>query len=273
MCRLAILNPGIAKDEALDILLNMEGCNRDGFGLSYVKDGKIIINKWGLSFSEVLKRKYNPLGFLPHNGWVMVHQRASTHGYVCKNNSHPFIINNEFAWMHNGVFLGRSIFRTIFKKQGIKFNSDTDSEVAGQIFSIIKPRKFNLQMDDSGVYVALNKDGSLDVIKSSGQLEMDIKEDRTILLASDLSYSKYPKSIIAPFGWYKFDKFGRFIHYETQRGQRSNKIPNNNYQVYNNHPGMYPSHFASARKLEMRQERFQNKFGFGEGCFIEHSID
>lgn len=270
MCRLLCLNPGIKRDEAIEIVKNFECGNRDGFGYSYLNNGKFVLRKWRQSFSEVLKNDKSILRELPHSGWLILHVRASTHGIISKRNSHPFLIDDKMAWMHNGVFHECGIFNSLFRKQGYKFNSDTDSEIAGRIYSIIGPRQFNFQMDNIGVFVALNKDGTLDVIKTSGQLEIDTQRNGGILIASDLDYSTYPDSIIAPCGWYRFDKDGKFIKYTSQKGTQYKKLPEKD-SAYKYNSAALPSVYQTPGQFATRQAT--NLHGFGNGHFIQDYMD
>ena len=57
MCRLAAFPPGFSRNEALSILANFEGGNTDGTGSAYVRDGKLIVDRWAKPFSKVVKNK------------------------------------------------------------------------------------------------------------------------------------------------------------------------------------------------------------------------
>lgn len=252
----------------------MENGNTDGYGESFInKDGRFVIRKWGISFSKVLKRKFAPLSHLPYNGWTIVHERAATHGSgEIKSNSHPFLIDNKFVGMHNGVLKNYEIFDSIFRNQGYKFSSMTDSEVAFRIFSIIGPKNFLRQMESSGVYVALNKNGSLDIVKTSGQLEFNINKNGSFLIASDLSYQDYPESVIAPEGLFRFNKDGYLIRYINEDGKSSKTFQKRNTLNFYNNASKLPVCYQSSEHWAERHSERIMPTGRG-GYYLEHSMD
>lgn len=62
MCRLVALPPMFPKKAAFELLNQMLGCNTDGAGSAYVRDGKFIINKWEDSLTTVIKDKLASVG-------------------------------------------------------------------------------------------------------------------------------------------------------------------------------------------------------------------
>jgi predicted glutamine amidotransferase len=77
--------------------------NSDGMGYMFVKDGKIVIKKelkdfekfWNM-YEEDQKENLNSSDFV-------VHFRSATSGEINEENCHPFIVNEELAFCHNGV--------------------------------------------------------------------------------------------------------------------------------------------------------------------------
>lgn len=188
----------------------METRNKDGFGYSYVKDGKIINFKWALSFTELLKRDYPLLQHMPGNSWTIIHQRAASCGAISKENSHPFVVDNKWSICHNGSFREHRIVSLALSKF-TNLKGQTDSEVAANLINFISPREFamNTEIMQAGVYLCLNVNGTLEVIKNSGELSIYEKKNGNVLLSSELSILDY-KQKEANRGWYKFNSDGTF---------------------------------------------------------------
>lgn len=205
MCRLAVFPPRFDRNIAIKTLQDFEGCNVDGTGYAYIKDGEFVIRKWARSLTDVLKTRGNK--FLDHletsDSWTIAHLRAASHGENFRRNTHPFQLNDDWVFMHNGVWSEYYPMKVALSQQ-VKFRGETDTEVAGQFFSLVGPKRFfhALSGTNSGVFIGLNKNGKLWISKTSGDLESK-KMDGQIVLASSFPTgitSKYVKN-----GWYKFD--------------------------------------------------------------------
>ncbi len=221
MCRLAAFPPGFSRDAAIEILTDFEKDNKDGTGSAYVQDGKFVISKWALPLNQVLSRKYGFLDHMPYDGWTIAHVRAASFGIpICKENSHPFVINNingkpQAAVMHNGLWKDYDVVRMALKPF-IHFESDTDSEVAANVIVRSGPMPFIKETLMGGVYLALNIDGTLWSIKTSGQLYFCELADKQMVLASEFDDDKYPNTLYANEGWCEFDKAGKVIEFHKR---------------------------------------------------------
>ena len=206
MCRLAAFPPFFSKKLAYDILKRMEGSNKDGTGSVYVKDGQFIVNKLPVPLDEAIV-KIPLLDHMPYDGWTVVHMRAATHGgnEVC--NTHPFI-KGSWAVVHNGVWSDNKVLKAGLPD--IKWEGETDSEVAAHLLNVAGPEKFCDVVSGGGVFLALNQSGLLLAIKTSGQLEVapDGRENSNVV-ASDLAFEWKPKQ--QDYGWLVFDEKGAVL--------------------------------------------------------------
>lgn len=257
MCRLSAFPPGFKKDEALEILKDFERSNTDGVGYTYIKDGKFNIRKWPTSLSKVVNRNKNFLVHMDGNqtSWTIVHLRAATHGHNSYENTHPFIVGG-WAICHNGVWSDHKIARLVLEKTN-KFYGETDSEVAANLINLIGPKKFAEEIDFGGVYLALNADGSLWAVKTSGQLAISQMENGKNILASDFPAGY--NTIEALNGWYNFDNNGAYVKHKNKENW-SNGFTKY-HKTYPGYTGQNFSHIAGATTQAGRQPDSHWYFG------------
>lgn len=208
MCRLAAFPPYFPRQEAINILLNFEKNNTDGTGYVYLDHKKFVVRKTIDKLSDCIKDN-NFLKHMPYGGWTLVHLRAASHGENAMRNTHPFIIENKWAFIHNGIWSEYEIPRKIFQKLG-EIKGETDTEAAGHLFNLLGPKAFTHVVDRGGVFMGLKRNGKLWISKTSGCL-VSYKRNGYILYASELDRDIYKTQRGVDEGWYNLDSGGGLI--------------------------------------------------------------
>ena len=78
--------------------------NDMGSGLLWNKDGKLNVFK-SYDYDEYLE-KYNELRDDKSIGNIVLHFRIATSGYNGEHNLHPFLVNDDLGFVHNGIIKG-----------------------------------------------------------------------------------------------------------------------------------------------------------------------
>jgi len=121
----------IGDSEAAPILLEglkkLEYRGYDSVGIATIHENEIIVKKDVGKVDEVAS-KFN---FLDTPGNIGIgHTRWATHGKVCRENAHPHLsCDGSIAVVHNGIIENYLELRAFLEKKGIKFESETDTEV------------------------------------------------------------------------------------------------------------------------------------------------
>lgn len=177
----------------LEGLKKLEYRGYDSAGIAYLNAGKlnIIKEKGKIAFLEE-----KCLGIEAENTAGIGHTRWATHGEPSRVNSHPHI--NEagtIALVHNGIIENYAKLRSFLMQKGVKFVSETDTEVAvhlinhfyfGDLKTAVRHAISMIEgsyafavvsSDEPGKIIAVRKDSPLVVGKADGES----------VLASDVS--------------------------------------------------------------------------------------
>lgn len=100
MC-IAILNPNNVTLKKKVLKTCWEN-NTDGAGMLYLADGKLTTHKEMSNFDSFYDH-YSNVRNKYKTSQIVIHFRISTHGKVNLTNCHPFITNDDWGFVHNGI--------------------------------------------------------------------------------------------------------------------------------------------------------------------------
>lgn len=101
MCIAVLQLPGATK-LPMNKFMDYGRRNPDGFGLLYINDGKLDQYKT-LGLNDFYNHYQSVFDKFNKYSTILVHFRLGTQGKKDLNNCHPFLVNDEVGFIHNGI--------------------------------------------------------------------------------------------------------------------------------------------------------------------------
>lgn len=138
MCGIvAYIGPRDAAPILLEGLKRLEYRGYDSAGIAVLREGKIVLRRKAGKLSNLVRA----VQAHPVRGEVGIgHTRWATHGEPSERNAHPHAsASGDIVVVHNGIVENFLELKEELTDEGVKFRSDTDTEVIAQLIELYAP--------------------------------------------------------------------------------------------------------------------------------------
>ncbi len=224
-----------AKSVLLDGLKRLEYRGYDSAGMALGLESGRVLRVRAKGAIDALEKKLKSVnGKKFHLG--VAHTRWATHGVPSIKNAHPHRAGSIYL-VHNGIIENHKTLRKSLEDNGIKFTSDTDTEVLAHLINLEYEKYGNLHKATrsalrkvKGAYaiavIAENNGNELVVARNSSPLAIGILEDGYIIASDATAIAPYTKRVI-----YLSDgevaELTTFAHKITTLGNKKRNRPEN----------------------------------------------
>lgn len=197
----------IGKKDATNIVL--EGLKKlsyrgyDSAGIAGIHNGRVAhckeVGKVSVLEDEVNKQKLSFKTAIAQTRWA-------THGKVTKVNAHPHLDEAEsLAIVHNGIIENHAPLRAFLKEKGVRFSSDTDTEVVAHLIAhfyegdiLAAMKKSISHLKGTFAIVAVHRDHPDQIIAVVNEvpLVIGLGVNEAFIASDSHAFSPYTKRVI-----------------------------------------------------------------------------
>lgn len=189
------------KEILLNGLKNLEYRGYDSAGVAFKNDEDIQIIKSVGKISN-LEEKLNKEKLIDCSLGI-AHTRWATHGEPNESNAHPHRVG-KITLVHNGIIENAGVLREQLQKEGVKFNSNTDTEVVAALINKHYKNDMKKALEETikeikGSYalaILCEDDNKLYAIRCESPLILGVGKDEYFVTSDIGAILKYTKDYV-----------------------------------------------------------------------------